>query len=341
MSTVEIFTETDLRRAVALDLEAAACVESAFRALARGDAVLPPILAMDIPPRSAGAAGGEVDVKTAYLPAFPSFAIKVAPGFFDNPKRGLPSTSGLMMLFSAETGLLEALLLDNGYLTDVRTAAAGAVAAKTLSRPEARRAAILGAGAQARLQLEALSLVRPIESAAVWARDPAKAEAMAREMGARLGVAVTAVADRRDALLGADVIVTTTPSETPLIEAAWLAPGQHVTAMGSDQPGKAELAPACLSRADLYVPDSQAQTAVLGELRAALEAGVVAADRVFAELGRIIAGDAPGRAAPEDLTICDLTGTGAQDTAIANLARDRARSLSLGAAIDSAAAGAG
>jgi ornithine cyclodeaminase/alanine dehydrogenase-like protein (mu-crystallin family) len=117
---VTVLTESDLRRLVRLDLPAIDVVERAFAALASGAVVMPPVLSMAIPE-----ANGEVDVKTAYIPGFDGFAIKVSPGFFDNPKIGLPSLNGLMILFSAKTGLVEALLLDNGYLTDVRTAAAG------------------------------------------------------------------------------------------------------------------------------------------------------------------------------------------------------------------------
>src|SRR5690554_375313 len=174
MPVIKILTEAELRRCVALDADAVACVENCFRTLATEAVAMPPILRLDIPENN-----GEVDVKTAYLPGVESFAIKISPGFFDNPKIGLPSVNGLMVLLSAKTGLVEALLLDNGYLTDVRTAAAGAVAAKWLSRADADTAAIIGAGVQARMPLEALTLVRPITSARIWARDRSKAETLA------------------------------------------------------------------------------------------------------------------------------------------------------------------
>jgi ornithine cyclodeaminase len=325
-NVIKILTEAELRRAVQLDVEAVNCVEQAFAALAGGEVVMPPILSMAIAEHH-----GEVDVKTAYVPGIPSFAIKISPGFFDNPKLGLPSTSGLMVLFSAKTGMVEALLLDNGYLTDVRTAAAGAVAARHLSREDASTACIIGAGTQARLQLQALTLVRPIERAAIWARDRAKAERVAAELSEKLGIEVRAAADAEAAVRAADILVTTTPSTSPLVQAGWLRPGQHVTAMGSDQEGKNELDPACLARADLYVPDRHAQTAKLGELRAALEKGLLA-DATFAELGDIITGKAVGRPSAAAITIADLTGTGVQDTAIAAFARERA--LEAGAGTD-------
>src|SRR5687767_6644255 len=159
---------------------------------------------MDIPD-----AHGEVDVKTAYIPGVDGFAIKVSPGFFDNPKIGLPSLNGLMILFSAKTGLVEALLLDNGYLTDVRTAAAGAVAAKHLARPDASVAAVFGAGVQARLQLQALKLVRPITEARIWARDMGKAEVAATELSRSLAIPVHAIADAERAADGAHVLIAT------------------------------------------------------------------------------------------------------------------------------------
>jgi ornithine cyclodeaminase len=330
MPNIKILSETELRGCIALDAEAVACIEDCFLALATKDIVMPPILSFEIPDHN-----GEVDVKTAYVPGLESFAIKLSPGFFDNPKLGLPSVNGLMVLFSSRTGLVEAVLLDNGYLTDVRTAAAGAVAAKWLSREDAHSVGVIGAGVQARLQLEAVSLVREIRDARVWARDAAKAMRFADEMGGVLGIHVEACADAEAAVRGSDIVVTTTPSAEPLVQAGWLSAGQHVTAMGSDTEHKNELAPEVLSQADRYVCDRQSQCAVLGELHHAVEAGLIAADASFGEMGQVIAGQAPGRLSADDITVCDLTGTGAQDTAIATLARQRAVEAGAGLDFDS------
>ncbi|BCM17202.1 cyclodeaminase [Mesorhizobium sp. J8] len=330
MSRMTILTEAELRKIVTLDLEAVACVENAFRALATLPVAMPPILRLDIPEHR-----GEVDVKTAYVPGIDGFAIKISPGFFDNPKLGLPSVNGMMVLLSAKTGLIEALLLDNGYLTDIRTAAAGAAAARHLSRQDSKIAAIFGAGVQAGLQLEALRLVRPIEEARIWARDAAKAEATAARLRERLGIAVRAEPDAANAAAGADIIVTTTPSTEPLIKAGFVSAGQHITAMGSDAEHKNEIAPAILRMADLYAADSAKQTRRLGELHHAIEAAVFAADAEVTELGEIIAASKPGRRSASDITIADLTGTGVQDTAIATLARDRARAANAGTIFES------
>ncbi|WP_299838286.1 cyclodeaminase [uncultured Paracoccus sp.] len=312
MSEILILTETKLRERIHLDASLIDVIESAFATLAMGEVVMPPILSMHLPQ-----ANGEVDVKTAFVPGLPGFAVKISPGFFDNPSKGLPSTSGLMVVLSSDTGRVQAVLLDNGYLTDLRTAAAGGVAARHLAREDASRATIFGAGLQARKQLQALRLVRPITEATIWARDPVKARALAAEMSAE-GLPTRAEADPEAAVATADIIVTTTPATTPILRADWLRPGQHVTAMGSDQPGKNELDPRALDRADLYVADRLSQTRDLGELRAALAAGLIAKDAAFPELGQIIAGQHPRRTSPEQITIADLTGTGVQDTAIAS-----------------------
>src|SRR5690606_30831079 len=318
---VTILTEADLRTLVPLDLDAVDCVEDAFRALATTPVAMPPILRLDIPEHR-----GEVDVKTAYVPGIDHFAIKISPGFFGNPEIGLPSTNGMMVVLSAKTGLVQALLLDNGYLTDVRTAAAGAVAARHLSRPDSRSAAILGAGMQAEMQAQALALVRPVEAFRIWARDPARAAALCERLRGR-GLDAVPAPGVAEATGGADVIVTTTPATRPILHEATA--GQHVTAMGSDAGHKNEIAPELLARA-YYVADRLSQTRVLGELHHAIAAGVVPADRSFPELGQIVAGLAPGRLSPGQITLADLTGTGIQDTAIAAIAVTRARAAGAG-----------
>jgi ectoine utilization protein EutC len=324
---VTILTEADLRGLVKLDLAAVDVVERAFAALASGKVVMPPILSMALPE-----ANGEVDVKTAWIPGFDGFAIKVSPGFFDNPKIGLPSLNGLMILFSARTGLVEALLLDNGYLTDVRTAAAGAVAAKHLAPSRVTVVGVLGTGVQARLQLQAAHLVRPFERVLVWGRDAAKAQACARDIAGELGIVASYEADPARLVAASQLVVTTTPAEEPVLKAEWLHPGLHITAMGSDQAGKNEIEPAALASADLYVCDRVSQCETLGELRSAIAARLWTRG-MPTELGEIVAGSKPGRTSDEQITICDLTGTGAQDTAIATFAVDAARKAGVGSVI--------
>jgi len=312
---IRIVTESQLRAAIGLDLTAVDVIERAFAALATGDVIMPPILSMDMPDVNA-----EVDVKTAYIPGFDGFAIKVSPGFFDNPTLGLASLNGLMILFSAKTGLVEAVFLDNGYLTDIRTAAAGAVAARHLAPSTVETAGVIGTGVQARLQIEAAHLVRPFTRVLVHGRDPERAATCARDLAETLGITAEVATDPAALVAQSQLVVTTTPSRTPVIKAEWLHPGLHITAMGSDQEGKNEIAPRALLNADLYVCDRVSQCETSGELEAALAAGLWT-NGTPPELGQIIAGTATGRTSDDAVTICDLTGTGVQDTAIATHAR--------------------
>lgn len=328
MNRISILTEKDLRDIIKLDMSTVDCIDEAFAALATKSVAMPPILRLDIPEFR-----GEVDVKTAYVPGLDHFAIKVSPGFFDNPKLGLPSLNGLMILLSAQTGLVKALLLDNGYLTDLRTAAAGAVAARHLSRENAAIATIFGAGMQAQLQLEALMLVRPITSARIWARDPAKAAQLAADFSQQHHITVTAISNPREAIQGADIIVTTTPAEQPILHADWLEKGQHLTAMGSDAEHKNEIDPAIFKYVT-YIADRLSQTRILGELHHAIQTGVIKSDQPFAELGAVIAQKSIGRDSAETITFADLTGTGVQDTAIANMAFHLAQNAHCGQIIN-------
>lgn len=318
MPDITILTEDQLREQVHLDRSLVDVVAGAFSRLAEGGVVMPPILSMEIEEKH-----GEVDVKTAYVPGLDGFAIKVSPGFFDNPKLGLPSLNGLMVLFSSETGLVKAVLLDNGYLTDLRTAAAGAVAARALAPEKITTAGVIGTGLQAELQIKALKLVRDFDDLVVWGRDRSKAEDYTKKMTADLGCPVRVADSVEDCVTSSQVVVTTTPSREPLIRAEWLHPGLHITAMGSDAEQKNELAPEVLSKADVYVCDRQSQCSSLGELHHAVAAGAIAADRVFPELGQVLTGQKAGRTNDDQVTVCDLTGTGVQDTAIATVAYDR------------------
>lgn len=312
VNEIRIYTQAELKSAIRLDLDVVDVIERAFAALASGSVVMPDILSMEL-----ADAHGEVDVKTAHIPGFDGFAIKVSPGFFNNPALGLPSLNGLMILLCSKTGMVRSVFLDNGYLTDIRTAAAGADAARHLAPQQVTTAGVIGAGVQARLQIQAAHLVRPFEQVLVWGRDMAKAQACADDLAQSLGIAARACACAQEVVAGSQLVVTTTPAKSPIIQADWLHPGLHITAIGSDQTGKTEIDPAALAAADLYVCDSIRQCQVSGELEGAERAGTLGAAQAV-ELGTIVAGAHSGRRSADDITICDLTGTGAQDTAIAS-----------------------
>lgn len=316
MGTISVLTESELRQGVGLGREELEAIEAVYPQITAGVGSMPPIMRIDVPEHN-----GEIDIKSAYLPGYSGLAVKVSAGFFDNRRKGLPSLGGLMMVLDSETGVPLSALFDNGYLTDLRTGLGGAVASRHLAPTDAATAGVIGAGVQARLQLEALTLVRPIERALVWARRPEQAARLAEEMSARLDVPVE-TADTVEAVVGgSDVVVTTTPSTAPLIDASMLHPGLHITAIGSDAETKQEIAADAVAAADVFFCDSVAQSQRLGELRAAVVAGLDPAETI--ELGSVISGDHPGRDGDDQVTICDLSGTGAQDTAIASLAVER------------------
>jgi ornithine cyclodeaminase len=327
MGRIRVLTETDLRAAVGLGEEELAAVEAVYPLISSGVGSMPPIMRIDVPENN-----GEIDIKSAYLPGYSGIAVKVSAGFFDNPSKGLPSLGGLMMVFDSETGVPRSALFDNGYLTDLRTALAGAVAAKHLAREDASVAAVFGAGVQARMQLEALALVRPIERVFVWARRIEQAEMLANALAPAIEIEIEAVDEPNRAVSDADVLITATPSTEPLLGREMLHPGLHVTAVGSDAETKQEISAEAVQSADRFVCDSIAQSKRLGELRAAVDQGYDLSDAV--ELGQVIDGSGQGRVDSEQVTICDLTGTGAQDTAIASLAVTRCASASAGVEIE-------
>lgn len=325
---ITILTEAELRRCVGVDETALAAVEQAFGWLADDLADMPPIMHVSLQDRH-----GDVDIKSAYVRGLPHFAVKIASGFFDNPKRGLPSSSGMMVVMDAETGFCAAIMLDNGYLTDLRTGLAGAVAARHLAPEKVVTAGVIGTGAQARYQIHSLVLVRPIDRLLVFGRDLSRREDYVREMSGQLGIEVEASESVESLVKQSDLVVTTTPSREPLIRSGWLRCGQHLTAMGSDLRGKQEVEAAALTQADVLVCDRRSQCAAMGELQHAVAAGLLD-EAAATELGEIVRGRRPGRSRPDELTICDLTGTGVQDTAIASLALERARALGIGTEIE-------
>jgi ornithine cyclodeaminase len=303
-------------RAVITPAVAVETMREAFRADGEGRAHVPAVINLEVPKRH-----GEFHVKTALIDGIPHVAVKIASGFYDNAAKGLPSGSGLMAVFDAATGMPVALLLDNGFLTDIRTGAAGAVAAEVLAPARFATVGVIGSGLQARYQVRCLRTVRSFERIVTWSPDRAHAEVYCREMRGE-GLDARALPTPEAVCREADVIITATPSRQPLVRPEWLRPGHHVTALGSDSPGKQELEAACLSRADLLVVDRLTQCASFGELRHALDAGEILPDRVHGELGEIVAGLKPGRASNDQITIADLTGVGFQDTAIASKAID-------------------
>lgn len=284
-------------------------IETGFVAYSAGKAVIPPVgeLLFEEPP-------GDVHIKYGYIQGDAYFVIKIAGGFYENPKLGLPSSNGLMLLFSRKTGELVSILLDEGRLTDLRTAAAGAIAAKYLAPKPVRRIGIVGAGIQARQQLRFLKQVTDCREVMVWGISQQEVDAYKAEMEAE-GFRIETTLDTAPLAQTCNLVVTVTPSKKPLIKAKDVQPGTHITAVGADTPGKQELETALVVQASRRIVDSISQVIERGECQHAYRSGEIA-EGDLVELGAVIAGVAPGRQSPEQITIADLTGVAVQDIQI-------------------------
>ncbi|MGM0431159.1 MAG: cyclodeaminase [Spirochaetota bacterium] len=325
-NNVLVLTERELQKLVKLDLGVVEAVEQGFAFLADGKAAVPPIMMIPVPDQR-----GEVDIKSAYIQGLPSLAVKIASGFFNNSNLGLPSQSGQMLVLSAETGFLQAVLLDNGYLTQVRTAAAGAVAAKYLAPKNVECVGVFGSGVQAEYQLEALALVRAFDKVYLFSTSTReKKEAFAQRIAQKLGVEVVQAESGNEVVANCSVVITATPSREGFLQADWLHPGLHITAMGSDTEEKQELKPEVFSAIDVIACDLRTQSLRLGELRSAISSKVVTEHTPVLELGDIIRGKHSGRADEKQITVCDLTGVGVQDTMIALKAYELAQTNNTG-----------
>jgi ornithine cyclodeaminase len=260
---------------------------------------------------------GDCHIKYGHVAGGSHFAIKVATGFYDNPKLGLPSNQGLVLVFDARTGVPTLLLKDAGWLTAWRTAAATAVAASTLGPAEVTMVGVIGTGLQASLALEWLPDTLGDKPFVVWGRDHAKARALAREASSagRRAIAVEQVAEL---LERCNIVVTATPSVTPLFTAHQVRPGTHIVALGADSPGKQELPTELFRLASVILTDDHAQCLDHGDFGMAVRANAVA-DNADVMLGHVLAGSVKLTRHANSITVVDLTGIAAEDIAIAGV----------------------
>jgi len=287
-------------------------IEQGFAAYSAGRTNVPPVGELQLEK-------GEVHIKYGAIDSQPFYVIKIASGFYGNAELGLPTGDGCMLVFRQETGLLECILLDEGHLTDERTALAGAIAAKHLAPSNVSRIGIVGTGVQARAQLSHLASVIDCRDVLVWGRSQQKVDAyvdhFASDPHSKFRIETTL--DTTDIQRQCNLIVTTTPATRPLLSIAHLQPGTHITAVGSDTPEKQELESAILAEADVVVADSISQCKLRGEIAQALRRGDVQSNDVL-ELGNIISGAVSGRTSDEQTTVADLTGVAVQDIQIAS-----------------------
>lgn len=316
--SIKIFKEQEIRNLITYP-EAITAMEKAFVAYSAGKAMVPPVVHLDVPENE-----GEVHIKAAYVLGTPSYTIKIASGFYRNKERGLPLSGGMMLVFDSETGYPLAFLLDNGFLTDLRTAAAGAVASKYLASKEVQQVAVIGAGMQGRMQVEALSFVRKFKRVNLYDHHTTNIVRYIDEMSGKLDAELSAADSVRDAVHGSQIVITATPSREALIDASWIEPGTHITALGSDGPHKQELDPRILAKADRIIADSIEQCVRLGEIHHAVRLELLKREEIDGELGQVISGVISGRQSANEITVCDLTGVGVQDAYIAALAFEKA-----------------
>ena len=282
-------------------------IETGFASYSRGEVVVPPVGEMhfESPP-------GDVHIKYGYINNDEIYVIKIASGFFQNTDMGLPNGNGMMLVFNQKTGQPIAILQDEAYLTDVRTAVAVAICAKYISPKKVDGIGIVGTGVQAKMQLEYLKDIIDCRKAIVWGRSEASLLKYVADMkDSEFDIAITQNID--DVVDGCQLIVTCTPAETPLISR--VNPGTHITAMGSDTLSKQELDSSILLEADLVVADSKSQCEIRGEIHQAIKLNRFSMDTVV-ELGEIINGDKEGRTSEKQITVADLTGVAVQDIQI-------------------------
>ena len=289
-------------------------IEQSFVQYSQGQAVVPPVgtLTFDSPP-------GDVHIKYGYVKEQVHYVIKIASGFYDNPKLGLSSSNGLNLVFNQKNGLLAAILLDQGFLTDVRTALAGAVTAKYLAPKEVKRIGIIGTGIQARLQLKYLKEVTDCREVLVWGRDRVKSEQYQQEMSSE-GFNVEIAETTQEIGQNCQLIVTTTPSTEPLLLAKDIQGDVLITAMGADTKGKQELEYKILTQASLIAMDSRSQCEAHGEIHKAMMTRSIE-DRERLEIGDIIS-DADFQR-PPGIVVADLTGIATQDMMISKYVLDQ------------------
>jgi ornithine cyclodeaminase len=291
-------------RAALTRLDPIAIMESAFVAYSEGRVVVPPVgeMVFSDPP-------GEIHIKYGHEIGAEHAIVKVVSGFYDNVRSDLPTRSGVLLVISQKTGLIEAILLDEGELTDVRTAAAGAVAARYLAPKNITTIGVLGSGVQAKLQVTALATQVPCRNLIVWSRN-------AEQMMA-LGYTVRIASEPQQVAEAAELIIAATASCSPLLQADWIKAGTHITAMGSDTLGKQELHADVLGRADIVVVDSLDQSRSRGEVARAVACGTLVMSRV-SELGQVIRQPRLQRRHDAQVSVADLTGIAAQDIALAS-----------------------
>jgi len=327
---LRILSGADVRRAVTM-AEAIEAVKGAYVQLSAGQAVVP--LRTPVPVQKEE---GVTLFMPAYLPASDALGAKIVSVFGSNPARGLPLIHAVVIVLDAETGRPVALM-DGTYLTALRTGAASGVATDLLARPDARVAAIFGAGAQARTQLEAVCTVRSIEQVWVYDAVPETAAAYVEEMkrrGPPIPAAIAVASSPAEAVREADVICTATTSTAPVFDDADLKPGVHINGIGAYTPEMQEIPAETVARARVVVDSRSASLAEAGDLLIPLKKGLIRKADIHGEIGEVAAGQISGRQSGDEVTFFKSVGVAVQDVAVAALILRRAAEVGLGIEVD-------
>ncbi len=318
-----VLSQEDVHRALPMR-QAIEAMKSAFAQLSSGQADAPLRTALDV---------ARHDGVTLFMPGYladdDQMALKIVSVFTDNPAKGLPLIHALVVVVDATTGA-PAAVMDGTYLTALRTGAASGAATDLLARQDSRTAAIFGAGAQGRTQLEAICAVRPIEKAWVYDLATVQAEAYAAEMSERLSLPVHVAETPAEAVRRADVICTATTSCEPVFDDGDVRPGAHINAVGAYTPQMQEIPAETVLRAKVVIDHHEASLAEAGDLLIPLQQGLMTEEHIYAELGEIAAGRKPGRETEEEITLFKSVGVAVQDVAAASAVLSAARRLNLG-----------
>ncbi len=284
-------------------------MQEAFIQYSNGNTVIPPVgeLVFNDPP-------GDVHIKYGYIKREDFYVIKIASGFYENYKLDIPSGQGMMLLFSQKTGKLESILLDEGYLTNIRTAAAGALAVKHFSPSKTHSIGIVGSGIQARLQLEYIQKNNPCKKVFIWGRNKNRIKKFYLEIKNHFDVEISP--SPASLARKSNVIITTTASENPLLKSEDIKSGTLIVAVGSDTVNKQELDSEILRNADFVIGDSISQCKSRGEIFKALTQDVINEKKII-ELGSAIQNSTLNRNNNQTIVV-DLTGVAVQDIAIAS-----------------------
>ncbi|MGE5304678.1 MAG: ornithine cyclodeaminase family protein [Alphaproteobacteria bacterium] len=303
-------------------------LERAHIQYSTGKAVMPVRLVVPLPQID-----GRITSMPGYLNEEKALGMKVVTFFPNNLKQNLPQILATVMLFSADTGKMMAAM-DGNYITAIRTACVSAMATKALANPESRVLGVLGAGVQARAHIRALTQIREIAEIRVYDIFEASARQLQQSLQKDLGVKIDVVQSAREAVQGADLLVTVTTAKEPIVRAEWLKPGMHINAVGSHRPDLREIDGATLATAKIVVDSREAIMAECGDILLAIQEKAITADNIHAEIGEVLAGKKAGRSRADEITLYKAVGIAIQDVATAHLVYRKALERNVGTKID-------